>query len=151
MHVNIDDLELFDGWSETDPTRRARFLFALWGETGARSTSAVYFEIDPGEHLGVHTDSAEEILFVIGGSPRTVLGADAVQLRAGDLTLVPAMVPHDIVNDSGETARLVGFFSSSTPVSTFHDPVAPFGRRVLGAPLPDEEAAAREAAAASSS
>jgi hypothetical protein len=32
-----------------------------------RSTAAVYFELDPEQHIGTHMHSAEEILFVLEG------------------------------------------------------------------------------------
>src|SRR5436309_1330634 len=133
MHaVQIDDLELIEGWSENDPARRARFNFPIFNLTGALASSVVYFEVDPGQHLGMHTDSAEEILYVVSGTAKAIVGDERGELGPGSLALVPAMVPHDIVNASDETVRVVGFFASATVVSVFDDPFAPSGRRVVG-------------------
>ena len=33
---------------------------------------------------------------------------------------------------------MVGFFSSNVVVSVFDDPLMPFGKRIVGSPLPDE-------------
>ena len=34
---------------------------------GAASTAVIYFEHEPGEHHGRHTDSAEEVVLVLEG------------------------------------------------------------------------------------
>jgi len=139
MHaVQIDDLELMEAWSESDGTRHTRVNFPIFSLTGALAASVVYFEVDPGKHLGMHTDSAEEILYIVSGSAEAIVGDERVEVEPGSLALVPAMVSHDIVNDGDETVRVVGFFASSTVVSVFEDPVAPIGRRVVGTPLPEE-------------
>jgi quercetin dioxygenase-like cupin family protein len=138
LAVKVGDLELIEGWSETDPERRTRFTFPIFNQTGAASTSVVYFEVDPGEHLGTHTDSAEEILYIVSGTAEAVVGDERGEVGPGSLALIPAMVPHDVVNRGNETVRVVGFFSSSTVISVFDDPFAPIGKRVLGTPQPEE-------------
>ena len=138
LAVQTDELELIEGWSENDSTRRARFNFPIFNLTGALNTAVVYFEVDPGDHLGMHTDSAEEVLYIVSGTAEAIVGDERGEIGPGSLALVPAMVPHDIVNTGDETVRLVGFFSSSTVVSVFEDPFAPIGRRVVGTPVPEE-------------
>jgi quercetin dioxygenase-like cupin family protein len=138
LAVQTGDLDLIEGWSENDPTRRARFNFPIFNLTGALNTAVVYFEVDPGQHLGMHTDSAEEVLYIVSGTAEAIVGDERGAVGPGSLALVPAMVPHDIVNIGGETVRVIGFFSSSTVVSVFEDPFAPIGRRVVGTPVPDE-------------
>jgi quercetin dioxygenase-like cupin family protein len=138
LAVQTDELELIEGWSENDSTRRARFNFPIFNLTGALNTAVVYFEVDPGDHLGMHTDSAEEVLYIMSGTAEAIVGDERGEIGPGSLALVPAMVPHDIVNTGDETVRVVGFFSSSTVVSVFEDPFAPIGRRVVGTPVPEE-------------
>ena len=48
------------------------------------------------------------------------------------------MVPHGLVNIGTETLKVVGFFSESEIISSFDEPVQPFGIAVLnqGAPAP---------------
>ena len=138
LTVQTDELELIEGWSEDDSTRRARFNFPIFNLTGALNTAVVYFEVDSGDHLGMHTDSAEEVLYIMSGTAEAIVGDERGEIGPGSLALVPAMVPHDIVNTGDETVRLVGFFSSSTVVSVFEDPFAPIGRRVVGTPVPEE-------------
>jgi hypothetical protein len=55
------------------------------------------------------------------------------------MALVPAMVPHGMRNAGEETVRVVGFFSSNVVVSTFDQPMMPFGQRVVGTPPVLEE------------
>jgi len=134
----IDHLELIEIWSETDETRRARFTFPICNLTGAASSSVVYFEVDPGKHLGMHRDSAEEIVMIVSGSAEAIVGEERGKVAAGSLAVIPAMVPHDVVNIGDEPVRVVGFFSSATMVSVFDDPLAPIGKCVVGTPLPEE-------------
>jgi quercetin dioxygenase-like cupin family protein len=136
--VQIDELDLNEAWSENDSTRHTRVNFPISNQTGALSTAVVYFEVDPGKHLGMHTDSAEEVVYILSGTAEAIVGDERGELGPGSLALVPAMVPHDIVNAGDETVRVVGFFSSSTVVSVFDDPFAPIGRRVVGTPVPEE-------------
>jgi quercetin dioxygenase-like cupin family protein len=139
--VNVKELEMMEGWSTSDATRHARFKFPIFSQTGAKSSAVVYFEVDPGKHLGMHTDSAEEILFIAAGRGEGIIGDQRAAVERGSLVLIPAMVPHDVVNTGIETLEVVGFFSSATVVSVFEDPFAPFGKQVVGTPLPDEPTA----------
>ncbi len=135
----IDQLELAEVWYEDDPTMRLRVNFSFFLGTGTKSTAVVYFEIEPGHRLGSHTDSAEEILLVLEGEAEVSLGDERGRLSAGEMALVPAMVPHGMRNAGEETVRVVGFFSSNVVVSTFDQPMMPFGQRVVGTPPVLEE------------
>ena len=137
----IDELELMEVWYEDDATMRVRVNFPFFLGTGTKSTAVVYFEIEPGHRLGTHTDSAEEILLVLEGTAEVSLGDEQGRLSAGEMALVPAMEPHGLRNAGEETLRVVGFFSSNVVVSTFDQPMMPFGQRVVGTPpvLEEEE------------
>ena len=135
----IEQLELLEFWYENDPTMRLRGNVPFFLGTGTKSTAVVYFEIEPGNRLGTHTDSAEEILLVLEGEAEVSLGDEQGRLSAGEMALVPAMVPHGLRNAGEETVRVVGFFSSNVVVSTFDRPVMPFGQRVVGTPPVLEE------------
>jgi quercetin dioxygenase-like cupin family protein len=104
----------------------------------ARSKLVVYFEVEPGDRLAVHTDSAEEILYVVSGEAETQIGDERGRITAGDLAVIPAMVPHSLASVGEETLNVVGFFSESEVISTFDEPVQPMGVSVLnqGAPAP---------------
>ncbi len=137
----IDQLELLEVWYEDDPTMRVKVNFPFFLGTGTKSTAVVYFEIEPGHRLGTHTDSAEEILLILQGTAEVSLGDEQGRLSAGEMALVPAMVPHGMRNAGDEMLRVVGFFSSNVVVSTFDQPMMPFNQRVVGTPpvLEEEE------------
>lgn len=140
--VTLAELDLIEAWSETDERRGARFNFPIFSSTSACGSAVVYFEVDPGKHLGMHTDSAEEVVMVLEGTAEVVVGGERGRLETGELALVPALVPHDVFCAGDEPLRVVGWFASATVVSVFDEPFAPIGRRVLGTPLPEEIPAA---------
>ena len=143
--IQLADRELMEITSGTDETRQMRVDFPISSVAGAASTAVVYFELEPGEHTGMHTDSAEEIVLVLSGTAEAIVGDERGELTAGGLGLVPALVPHDVRNVGDETVRVVGFFSSSTVVSVFDDALLPAGTRVVGTPLPEADAVAAAA------
>jgi quercetin dioxygenase-like cupin family protein len=145
----IDELELMEVWYENDPTMRIRVNFPFYVGTGTKSTAVVYFEIEPGCRLGTHTDSAEEILLILEGEAEATVGDERGRISAGEMAVVPAMEPHALRNVGDETVRVVGFFSSNVVVSTFDQPMMPFGQRVVGTPpvLEEEEVPSGDARA----
>jgi quercetin dioxygenase-like cupin family protein len=134
-HVGDDRPPIRAGW----PVHRG---------TGAAATAAVYFELEPGQQLGEHTDSAEELLVVLEGEIEAVVAGERGRLRAGGLALVPALVPHDVISVGDRPARVVGVFGSNTIVSEFREGFAPTGMRVVGTPPPAAEPADSALAAA---
>jgi quercetin dioxygenase-like cupin family protein len=144
--VQIDELDLFEGWSESDPGMRVRAGFPISSGTGAKSTAIVYFELEPGQHLGTHTDSAEEILLIVSGEGEATIGDERAAVQTGTLAVVPALAPHSVKNTGDEMLRVVGFFSSSTVLSVFDDPMEPFGTRYFATPMVEEEAPVTAAA-----
>jgi quercetin dioxygenase-like cupin family protein len=130
----IEDLELLEVWYENDPTMRSKVNFPFFLGTGTKDSAVVYFEIEPGYRLGTHTDSAEEILLILEGEVEVSLGDEQGRLSAGEMALVPAMVPHGIRNVGDERVQIAGFFSNNVIVSTFDQPMMPFGQRVVGTP-----------------
>ena len=139
LTVKTTELELMQGWFDSDPEHaRVRVAFPINKWAGSRDSAVVYFEVKPGDRLARHTDSAEEILYVVAGEAEAEVGGQRRRLAAGDLAVIPAMVPHGLVNVGNETVKVVGFFSASEVISTFSEPVQPFGAAVLnqGAPPP---------------
>jgi quercetin dioxygenase-like cupin family protein len=132
--ADLNNLEMLTVSYENDPAMSVTVNFPFYAATGNESTSVVYFEIAPGHYLGAHTDSAEEILLILSGAVEASLGEEKGQLSAGQAALIPAMVPHGVRNTGDEIARCVGFFSAATVVSTFDQPIMPFGQRVIGTP-----------------
>jgi quercetin dioxygenase-like cupin family protein len=133
------ELDLAQVWFDSDPERaRLRVAFPINKWAGSRASAAVYFEVEPGDRLPLHTDSAEEILFVVAGEAEAEVGDERGRIAAGDLAVIPAMVPHGLVNVGDETVKVVGFFSEAEITSSFDEPIQPFGAAVVtqGAPAP---------------
>lgn len=133
------ELDLMEGWFDSDPEHtRVRVAFPINKWAGSQASAVVYFELKPGDRLASHTDSAEEILYVVAGEAQAEVGDETGRLCAGDLAVIPAMVPHGLANVGSDTVKVVGFFSESEIISSFDEPVQPFGVAVLnqGAPAP---------------
>lgn len=149
ISAKIDELELMEVSYEEDPSMRVNVNFPFYVGTGTKNTAVVYFEIEPGNRLGSHTDSAEEILLILEGTAEATVGDEQGRVSAGDMAVVPAMVPHALRNVGDETVRVVGFFSSNVVASAFDQPMMPFGERVVGTPpvLAEDEVPTGEAGA----
>jgi len=141
ISAQIGELELMEAWYEDDPTMQVKVNFPFFLGTGNKNTAVVYFEIEPDHRLGTHTDSAEEILLFLEGTAEVTVGDESGRVSAGEMAVVPAMVPHGMRNVGDETLRVVGFFPSNVVVATFDQPMMPFGQRVVGTPpvLEEEE------------
>lgn len=132
LTVKTSELELTQGWFASDPDRmRVQVAFPINKWVGSRDSAVVYFEVKPGDRLARHTDSAEEILYIVAGEADAEVGDHRGRLAAGDLAVIPAMVPHGLRNVGTETVRVVGFFSEAEVISTFLEPVQPFGVAVV--------------------
>jgi quercetin dioxygenase-like cupin family protein len=136
--VDLKSLKLTSFESVLDPARRMRVSFPTSSATGAAASASVYFELEPGAHLGVHSDSAEELLVVLDGTAEALIGDEVVRVEAGQILVVPAMVCHDVTNVGASTLHVLGTFAASTVVSTCEEPLAPAGPQVfvIGAPIP---------------
>ena len=134
------ELELLKFWLDSDPTAGIKINFPIDAQTGAASTAAVYFEVEPAQHIGRHTHSAEEILFILEGEAEAAVGDEQERLTEEEMAVVPANAPHDLYNVGEGTLRVVGFFSSAAVVTIFEVPLAPLDTKVppvAGAPLPE--------------
>lgn len=83
----------------------------------------VYFEIEPGDHLGRHTDSAEELLLILEGEMEVTIGDEKSAASKGTIALVPPMVPHDLRNIGTSKAKVLGFFGGANNIVATFDEV----------------------------
>jgi quercetin dioxygenase-like cupin family protein len=120
LKVNLESLEKMTNYgAEDDPYRKVNGNFALYSAAGTKSGSAVYFELEPRCELGDHTDSAEEIIYVIDGTIEATVGKEKEHISRGEVGVVPVMESHNFRNVGSNTAKVIGFFSSPNVVSTF--------------------------------
>jgi quercetin dioxygenase-like cupin family protein len=125
LTANVNELNLSEAGSQSDPGVGCRVAFPVYAATGSASSGVVVFEVAPGARLGRHTDSAEEVILVLAGEAEAEVDGELGRLGPGGLALVPAMLPHDIRNVGSETLRVVGFFSGSAVVHRFFEPFLP--------------------------
>jgi quercetin dioxygenase-like cupin family protein len=138
LTANTTQLALVETWIDSDPMARVRVNFPINRLAGSADSAVVYFEVAPGERLARHTDSAEEILYIVAGTAEAEVGDEVGLVEAGDLAVIPAMVPHGLRNVGDETVKVVGFFSHAVIYSEFDEPLQPIGQSVLPemAPIP---------------
>ena len=123
--------------SEADPSAHVRVNFPINKAAGSDDSAVVYFEIAPGDRLASHTDSEEEVLYIVAGEAEATVGDETGRVHAGDLAVIPAMIPHGLVNTGDETVKVVGFFSGAVITSTFEEPVQPVGQaQLVQEPIP---------------
>lgn len=127
----LHTLQLNAFWHDEEPSSRGRGAFPLAGVPGTESVGMVYFEIEPGDNLGRHTDSPDEIIVVLTGTALATIGYETGELPAGSVAFIPGMMPHGFTNIGSDTLRCLGIFPDSNVVSTFTYPLQPFGTRVL--------------------
>jgi quercetin dioxygenase-like cupin family protein len=132
LTVSTPDLDLIDVTQADDPDyKRVHVAFPLNRLEGTEDSAVVFFTVQPGERLASHTDSAEEILYIVSGEAIAEVGDERGRVRAGDLAVVPAMAPHGLINDGDEPVTVVGFFSEAEITSTFEHPLQPLGQSVV--------------------
>ena len=129
--VDTRTMDLMEGWFDGDETAHIHANFALHGANGADDSAAVVIELAPGDALGQHTDSPEEILLVMEGEVDFQINSERQRAKPGTVSVVPAMAPHSIRNVGDRTARIIGFFPRPRVVSTFTEPIQPLGESVL--------------------
>jgi quercetin dioxygenase-like cupin family protein len=82
-------------------------------QAGPVSDVTVLFErMAPGDRIPLHTHSMSEAVVIERGHGRYTLGDQRMEVGPGACVLVPAGVPHGVVNSREEVLQLVGFFPS---------------------------------------
>ena len=139
--IQTQDLPLMHFNHRDDASGRCDAAWPIYRDTGAAATAVVYFALEPGAHLGTHTDSAEEVWVVLEGEVEAVVGDERRRLRAGGIGVAPALVPHDVINAGQGVAKVAGVLAGNTIVSVFDEGFEQTdGSRVVGTPMPAEAA-----------
>jgi len=130
--ADLNNLDLFEFTAQEDPKQHCKVTFPLLGAHGTKDTATVYFELEPGDSVGRHTDSAEELLLIMEGQVEAFVGEERVEAHAGHLLVVPKMVPHDVKNIGDTRAKVLGFFGGANHiVATFDQGWLPEGENVV--------------------
>jgi quercetin dioxygenase-like cupin family protein len=123
-------------WNDYDPSMRFVSLFPVGEEQGATASSVAYYIFEPGRHSGLHSDNAEEVIFVAEGEGEVFVTGQTMKLEAGKFAVLPAGVEHDIYAAGAGELRLLSFFPTAEIVSTFQQTVFPVGGNVLSSKPP---------------
>jgi mannose-6-phosphate isomerase-like protein (cupin superfamily) len=138
LTASTTKLDLIPTTQDGNAEHRVDVEFPINIHTGSADSAVVYFEVLPGKRLATHTDSEEEVLYIVQGQGEAEVGDERAHVAAGDLAVVPAMVPHGIRNTGEGRLKVVGFFSGARIISTFASALQPVGATELeqGAPPP---------------
>jgi quercetin dioxygenase-like cupin family protein len=136
--ANLNDLEVFEVRSQTDPTVHGRYSLPVCSLNGADSTTVYYSEFDPGDRQGRHTNSAEETHLILSGTAEIVTDDEKTSVGQGGVVVIPARVPHDLRNVGSDVLRIAYFLSSAAVVTVFEERFGPEGRNVFVAGQPEE-------------
>lgn len=129
--VDFKNLELRDFWHDEAPRERGRGSLPFGAADGAAQLSVVYLEIAPGDHFGLHTDSADELVIIVSGDAVVTAGGASAELDAGMAAVIPALTPHSYTNISAEPLRILAIFAGSPVTSAFQYPLQPWGARTV--------------------
>jgi quercetin dioxygenase-like cupin family protein len=121
--TDLNTVELTEFIAKSKPGQRCKATFPLFAAHGTTSSATVYFELAPGEELGTHTDSAEELLFIVEGEVEATVGNETERLAKSQIAVVPKMVPHNLRNIGQRTAKVLGFFGGANNIVATFDEV----------------------------
>ena len=82
-------------WNDYDPSMRFAAIFPLTIEENVTASTAAYYIIEPGNHTGLHSDNADEIVFVAEDEGDAFSIGQNRPLVAGQFYVFPAGVDHD--------------------------------------------------------
>ena len=78
---------------------------------GAAATTMGFSTWRPGAATKQLVHEVDELCYIVGGEGKLSVGDEMVSYRAGQAVLIPAGVPHGVVNDSSAPMSMVYVFS----------------------------------------
>lgn len=78
---------------------------------GAAATMLGFSTWQPGADTGQLVHDVDELCYIVEGQGKLSIGTERVAYRAGQAVLIPAGVPHGVVNDSNAPMSMVYVFS----------------------------------------
>jgi quercetin dioxygenase-like cupin family protein len=123
-------------WNDYDPSQRFAAIFPVGEDTGVVASSVAYYIIEPMKHTGLHSDSAEEVMFVAEGEGEVFSIGQTRRLEAGQFVVFPAGSDHDIYAHGTVALRLLSFFPVPEVIATFQQAIYPMGGNELSSKPP---------------
>ena len=90
-------------------------------ETGAPNSSGGDLTLQPGARIPIHTHDVEEIIFVHTGQMEATLGDETRRIGPDQTIVAPPGIFHGLVNVGDTEGRILTFFPSPNPQSTYKD------------------------------
>ena len=102
------------------PGRHLRWLVSKDG-VKANNCSACVIRVAPGEKVTpAHSHpNGEEVIYIITGSGRVLVGGEVKSVRAGMAVLFPQGVVHMLHNTGGDEMKVVCFFAPATGLENY--------------------------------
>ena len=102
------------------PGRELRWVVAP-GALPASHCSACVIRVAAGDKVTpAHSHpNGEEVIYIIQGSGRVLVGADVQTVRKGTVVLFPQGVPHMLHNTGSEEMKVVCFFAPPTGLHNY--------------------------------
>jgi quercetin dioxygenase-like cupin family protein len=132
--VASEKLERAHVEGSVDKSVRWAGAFATCGGNAAIQSSTIVYEIEPGGHLGWHTDATEETQYILSGIGELQMEDGSHRVGPGSVFALPPNVRHDLANVGTETLRAVAFFAAAMFTQTFDEVMLPPKTHVLGTP-----------------
>jgi quercetin dioxygenase-like cupin family protein len=132
--IASDKLKRAQIQGEEDKSVHWAGAFATCGGNGATQSSTIVYEIEPGGHLGWHTDATEETQYIIAGKGELRMEDGASPVGPGSVFVLPTGVRHDLANIGAETLRAVAFFAAAMFTQQFDNVMLPPKSHILGTP-----------------
>jgi quercetin dioxygenase-like cupin family protein len=120
--------------SSDDPTIKWNAFFATYGGHGADQSSTIVYEIEPGGHLGWHTDATEETQYIVSGSGELRTEEGKFSVGPGSVFVLPTNLRHDLANTGDAPLCAVAFFASAMFTQDFDSEMLPPKTHILGTP-----------------
>jgi len=120
--------------SVDDPKIKWDAAFATYGGHGADQSSTIVYEIEPGGHLGWHTDATEETQYIISGAGELHTEEGTFPVGPGSVFVLPTNLRHDLANTGKDPLRAVAFFAAAMSTQDFDSEMLPPKSHILGTP-----------------
>ncbi|HST30177.1 MAG TPA: cupin domain-containing protein [Chthoniobacterales bacterium] len=88
------------------------------GENQGTPISAYIVNAPPGKGPPLHTHPYVETIFMIEGCAAVTIGEETLQVKAGDIAIVPANTPHRFVNSGDSPLRQIDIHASPKFIQT---------------------------------
>lgn len=95
-------------------------LVGRWNRAGNQLTTGMTV-FEPGKGIAMHSHNVEETVMVLEGQATVVIGDQSFDVEAGDVTWIPAGVPHFFKNRGAGLMKIYWVYVSQEVTRTLTD------------------------------